>query len=401
MVGGIARTEVRDGYRFDLGGHRFFTKVKEVDDLWHEIMKEEFLKRPRQSRIYWNDKFLEYPLQGMDVIKKLGPVELVALRPLLPVGGDQAQGPRGDLRAVGLEPLRQAAVQPLLQDLHREAVGRLDRRDPRRVGGAADQGPVVLQRRQVGLLRQQGQQDQVADLRVQLPALRPGPDVGADDRRHPRAGRRGPPERAGDPAARSLPTARVTEVVAGGETLTPSHVISSLPLRTTVGIAEPEAPGRRARRRARPALPRLPHRRARDRRRGPVPRQLDLHPRAGRAASAASRTSAPGARGWCPTTPTPRSAWSTSASRATSCGTWPTTTSSRSPAREIQQLGLARAEQGQVRLRRRACTRPTRSTTPSTPSAWRRSAAGSTGSRTCSRSGATACTATTTPTTRC
>ena len=76
QVGGIARTEVRDGYRFDLGGHRFFTKVQEVDDLWHEIMKEEFLKRPRQSRIYWNKKFLEYPLEGMDVIKKLGPVEL-------------------------------------------------------------------------------------------------------------------------------------------------------------------------------------------------------------------------------------------------------------------------------------------------------------------------------------
>jgi len=46
QVGGIARTEVRDGYRFDLGGHRFFTKSKEVDDLWHEIMKEEFLRRP-------------------------------------------------------------------------------------------------------------------------------------------------------------------------------------------------------------------------------------------------------------------------------------------------------------------------------------------------------------------
>src|ERR1700692_1583768 len=74
QVGGIARTEVRDGYRFDLGGHRFFTKVKEVDDLWHEIMKEEFLKRPRQSRIYWNDKFLEYPLDGMGVLRKLGPM---------------------------------------------------------------------------------------------------------------------------------------------------------------------------------------------------------------------------------------------------------------------------------------------------------------------------------------
>ena len=81
QVGGIAKTAVRDGYRFDLGGHRFFTKVKEVDDLWHEIMKEEFLKRPRMSRIYWRDrhgraKFLDYPLRGPDVIKKLGPVDL-------------------------------------------------------------------------------------------------------------------------------------------------------------------------------------------------------------------------------------------------------------------------------------------------------------------------------------
>lgn len=77
QVGGIAMTVERDGYRFDLGGHRFFTKNKEVDDLWHEVMGEEFLKRPRQSRIYWNGKFLEYPLDGMDVIKKLGPVELM------------------------------------------------------------------------------------------------------------------------------------------------------------------------------------------------------------------------------------------------------------------------------------------------------------------------------------
>src|SRR5581483_10778994 len=64
QVGGIARTEVRKGYRFDLGGHRFFTKSREVDDLWHEVLGEEFLERPRQSRIYWNHKFLEYPLQG-------------------------------------------------------------------------------------------------------------------------------------------------------------------------------------------------------------------------------------------------------------------------------------------------------------------------------------------------
>ena len=51
QVGGIARTEVRDGFRFDLGGHRFFTKSREVDDLWHEVLGDEFLRRPRQSRI--------------------------------------------------------------------------------------------------------------------------------------------------------------------------------------------------------------------------------------------------------------------------------------------------------------------------------------------------------------
>src|SRR4051794_28900932 len=76
QLGGIAKTKEQDGYRFDLGGHRFFTKAKEVDDMWHEVLDEEFLERPRMSRIYWNGKFLDYPLQGMDVIKKLGPIEL-------------------------------------------------------------------------------------------------------------------------------------------------------------------------------------------------------------------------------------------------------------------------------------------------------------------------------------
>jgi protoporphyrinogen oxidase len=78
QVGGIAKTVVDpDGYRFDLGGHRFFTKNKEVDDLWHEIMGDEFLKRPRMSRIFWRGKYLDYPLKGTDVIRKLGPLELV------------------------------------------------------------------------------------------------------------------------------------------------------------------------------------------------------------------------------------------------------------------------------------------------------------------------------------
>jgi protoporphyrinogen oxidase len=76
QVGGLAKTVERDGYRFDLGGHRFFTKSREVDALWHEILGDEFLRRPRMSRIYWNNRYLDYPLRGPDVIRKLGPVEL-------------------------------------------------------------------------------------------------------------------------------------------------------------------------------------------------------------------------------------------------------------------------------------------------------------------------------------
>jgi protoporphyrinogen oxidase len=76
QVGGIAKTVERDGYRFDLGGHRFFTKSVEVDTLWHEVLGDEFLLRPRMSRIYWNNRYLDYPLRGSDVIRKLGPIEL-------------------------------------------------------------------------------------------------------------------------------------------------------------------------------------------------------------------------------------------------------------------------------------------------------------------------------------
>jgi protoporphyrinogen oxidase len=76
QVGGLAKTVEREGYRFDLGGHRFFTKSTEVNALWYEVMGDEFLLRPRMSRIYWNNRYLDYPLRGADVIKKLGPIEL-------------------------------------------------------------------------------------------------------------------------------------------------------------------------------------------------------------------------------------------------------------------------------------------------------------------------------------
>jgi protoporphyrinogen oxidase len=73
VVGGISRTVVRDGWRFDLGGHRFFTKVPEVEALWHEILPEsEFMLRPRMSRIYFRGKFIDYPLRALNALQNLG-----------------------------------------------------------------------------------------------------------------------------------------------------------------------------------------------------------------------------------------------------------------------------------------------------------------------------------------
>jgi protoporphyrinogen oxidase len=72
-VGGLARTEAFKGFRFDMGGHRFFTKVEEVKKTWHEVLGDNLLPRPRLSRIYYNRRFFYYPLRPLDALWKLGP----------------------------------------------------------------------------------------------------------------------------------------------------------------------------------------------------------------------------------------------------------------------------------------------------------------------------------------
>ena len=73
VVGGISRTVVRDGWRFDIGGHRFFTKVAPVEELWHDILPDEdFLIRPRMSRIFYKNKFYDYPLKPLNALRNLG-----------------------------------------------------------------------------------------------------------------------------------------------------------------------------------------------------------------------------------------------------------------------------------------------------------------------------------------
>lgn len=71
-VGGLSRTVSYKGYRFDIGGHRFFSKLPEIEDLWQEMMGDDFLERPRLSRIYYNGKFFDYPLRPLNALRGLG-----------------------------------------------------------------------------------------------------------------------------------------------------------------------------------------------------------------------------------------------------------------------------------------------------------------------------------------
>lgn len=92
--GGISRTEEYKGYRFDIGGHRFFSKSAEIEALWDELLPEPMLERPRKSRILYGGRFYSYPLRPFEALRNLGPVEAVRcvvsylaarLRPITPV----------------------------------------------------------------------------------------------------------------------------------------------------------------------------------------------------------------------------------------------------------------------------------------------------------------------------
>jgi protoporphyrinogen oxidase len=76
QVGGISKTVERDGWRFDIGGHRFFTKVSRVQEFWHRVLgPEEFPTRNRLSRIYYEGKFFDYPIKPINAFANLGPIE--------------------------------------------------------------------------------------------------------------------------------------------------------------------------------------------------------------------------------------------------------------------------------------------------------------------------------------
>ena len=319
QVGGLAKTVEIDGYRFDLGGHRFFTKSIEVDTLWHEILGDEFLLRPRMSRIFWNNRYLDYPLRGSDVIRKLGPVELTRCM-------------ASYLRAAA----RRNKVDESLEDWVTNRFGRrlfelFFKTYNEKVWGVPTseiraewaaqriRGLSFFSAARAAFFGNEGNKVKSLISEFNYPRFGPGQMWDAMTSAIEAEG--------GEVLLRSpvsrieLAGGRVVEVAAGRRALRAArrrHLVAAAARDGADGVAA--RAGARARGRGRPALPRLHHRRARRRRRGSLPGQLDLHPRAvgpGRAHPELPLVVAvDGSR----TRPRRASGSSTSASRATTCG---------------------------------------------------------------------------------
>jgi protoporphyrinogen oxidase len=238
-VGGLARTVVRDGYRFDLGGHRFFTKSGEVEALWEELLGPELLVRPRLSRIYWRGRFIEYPLRPADVFARVGPLELA--RSLASYARARL-GRRGE--AETYEEWVSARFGRRLFELFFKTY-------TEKVWGVGTDE-----------LRAEWAAQRISDLslwsalRAALPGRNQTPKSLIEQFRYPRLG----PGQMWEEMARRIEAGggeirlgaavevlehergRLTAVRAGGERVEVSAAISSIPLRTTVGAADPAPP---------------------------------------------------------------------------------------------------------------------------------------------------------------
>jgi protoporphyrinogen oxidase len=240
QVGGLAKTVVRDGYRFDLGGHRFFTKAEEVEALWHEVLDEEFLERPRMSRIYWRGRFLDYPLRGPDVIRKLGPVELTRslasyLRAAVRPKGEEETFEQWVSNRFGRR-LYEHFFKSYTEKVWGVPTSEL------RAEWAAQRirGLSFVSAARAAFFGNEGNKVKSLIDRFHYPRFGPGQlweamceaIVGWGGEvllEHP-------------VSALTVRDGRITSVTAGGRTFEPSHVISSLPLSTTVAITDPPAP---------------------------------------------------------------------------------------------------------------------------------------------------------------
>ena len=182
VVGGIARTVDYKGYLFDIGGHRFFSKWDEVNQIWREILGDKFLERQRSSRILYRNRFFLYPLKIGGRTARHGLCREPANCSQLCVRGPLSFSRGRDSGTLGLQPIRRPPVPGFFQDLHREGLGCAVQRDPCGLGCTAHQGPVISLRdpeRHFSKPRQSGQEP---DLQLPLSRTGAGTNVGDSGR---------------------------------------------------------------------------------------------------------------------------------------------------------------------------------------------------------------------------
>ncbi len=239
IVGGIARTVVRDGYRFDLGGHRFFTKSAEVERIWTDVLGEEMLVRPRLSRILWNGRLLDYPLRCADVVRKLGHAELARCAASYAAAAIRPRGTETTFEEWVCRRFGRRLFELFFKE-YTEKVWGVSTSELRADWAAQRiRGLSLASAAKSAVLGNRG------DIRTLIsvfryPRLGPGQmwEAMADE-----ITRRGGTVALGTPVERIVTGGgRVRHVVAGGETVDPSGVISSLPLRTIAGMMDPAPP---------------------------------------------------------------------------------------------------------------------------------------------------------------
>ncbi len=240
QIGGLAKTVERDGYRFDLGGHRFFTKSSEVDDLWHEVLGDEFLRRPRMSRIYWNNRYLDYPLRGPDVIRKLGPVELTRCMASYLVAAARPKGEEDSLEQWVTNRFGRRLFELFFKSYNEKVWGVPASEIRAEWAAQRIKGLSFFSAARAAFFGNKG--DKIKSLISEFNYPRYGPgqmwDAMADAIRF-----EGGHVLLESPVERiDVENGTVTGVLAGGMEYGPGAVISSLPLRDTVRMLEPSAP---------------------------------------------------------------------------------------------------------------------------------------------------------------
>ncbi|HEX8120180.1 MAG TPA: NAD(P)/FAD-dependent oxidoreductase [Solirubrobacteraceae bacterium] len=241
QVGGIAKTVVDPyGYRFDLGGHRFFTKNKEVNDLWLEIMGDEFLLRPRMSRIYWRGRYLDYPLQGMDVVKKLGPIELLLCGVSYLVAAVKPKGREDNLEQWVSNRFGKRLYGHFFKS-YTEKVWGVPATEVRSEWAAQRiKGLSFFSAAKAAFFGNKGNKIKSLIDKFQYPRYGPGQMW---ERMTARIEEMGGEVRLNTPVEKiELEGEKVKAIHAGGERIEPRAVISSLPLKDTVRMADPAPP---------------------------------------------------------------------------------------------------------------------------------------------------------------